>query len=156
MDYTANQIVAAVLGGTLSDEDHAAMVARFWDLFPQFEHMRDVVERIVAERRATASLIATKVLEIRDRRTAERDAVWDELFKTLLDGYDGGQEAKDRCDRRLERTKAWSKEIMDAEMVEIGAAYREDTDDFARCYRFLVWHHERATLQSMRPKAHCV
>lgn len=149
-------VVARVLGGALPEEEHAAMFAQFWELFPQFEHMRGVVERVVAERRATASMLDIKVLEIRDRFNVEREAVWDDLFATLLDGYDGSQEAKDRCNRRLERTKAWSKEIIDAEMVEIRAAYREDTDDFARCYRFLVWHHERETLKSMRPKVHCV
>lgn len=152
---TGTAIVAAVLGGVLPDEAHDAAIARFWDQFPQFEHMRGVVERVVAERRVTASQLAIKILEIGDRRKVQSDAVWDNLFATLLDGYDGSREAKDVCDQRLVDAKARSQEIMDAEIVEIRAAYREDTKDFKRCYHFLVWHHERATLQSMRPKVHC-
>lgn len=154
---TGNAIVAAVLGGLLPCKDHDAMVARFWDLYPQFEHMRDVVERVVAERRATASLLATRILEIEDRWKAERDAMWDALFETLLDGYDGSQDAKDACTRRLADAKARSKEIMYAEAVEIREAYRADTEDFKRCYQYLIWYHERATLQSTkRPKVRCV
>jgi hypothetical protein len=150
MDGTA--IVAGVLGGCLPDEAHADLVAQFWEHFPQFEHMRSVVEVVVAERRATASLHAMKILDIRDKRKAERDAVWDALFKTLLVGYDGTQEAKDACDRRLEHAKLLSKEILDAEDRELCEAYCEDTEDFKRCYKFLVWHRERET---MKPQRRC-
>jgi hypothetical protein len=149
-------IVAAVLGGLLPDEDHDATLARFWDMYPQFEHMRDVVERVVAERRVTASLLATRILEIEDRRKAERDAVWDALLATFLDGYDGSQDAKDACTTNLADAKARSKEIMDAEVAELRAAYRADTEDFKRCYNYLIWYHERATLQSKRQKVRCV
>lgn len=145
-------VVAGVLGGILPDEDHAAMFAQFWDLFPQFEHMRGVVEEVVAGRRVTASLLAIKVLDIKERRERERDAVWDDLFATLLDGYDGSDDAKDACARKLEDAKNRSMAIMDAELVELREAYRDDTNDFSRCYKFLVWHHERQSLQSMRPK----
>jgi hypothetical protein len=144
MDGTA--IVTGVLGGCLPDEAHADLVAQFWEHFPQFEHMRSVVEVVVAERRATASLHAMKIQDIRDKRKAERDAVWDALFKTLSD-YDGMQ-----WDRRLEHAKVRSKEILDAEGRELWAAYCEDTEDFKRCYNFLVWHRERET---MKPQRRC-
>lgn len=150
MDDTANGIIAGVLGGRLPDEAHEATLARFWDLFPQFQHMRDVVERVVAERRETAALQDLKITEIGDRWKAEREAAWDTLFATLLDGYDGSQESKDACNRRLEDTKARCEKILDAEMAEIRAAYHEDSEDFNRCYHFLVWYHERESMKKRR------
>lgn len=155
MEHTANEIIAGVLGGLLPEDVHNAMCARFWELFPQFERMRGVVELVIAQRRVTASLLAINVLEIKERRKAERDAVWDELLKTLLDGYDGSPEAKETCERRLENANTRSNEITDDEIENLRVAYRKDTEDFERCYKLLVWSHERESMMSTLPKVHC-
>lgn len=146
---TGNAIVSAVLGGKLPDEAHHAMVDRFWDLYPQFEHMRGVVEGVVADRRVTASLHAVKIKNIEERYAAESVAMWDEVLATIHDGFDGSQQALDLCQKKVDDAKRRSKEILASEIAEIAMAYRDDTDDFKRCLRFLVWHHERESLKSI-------
>jgi hypothetical protein len=140
--------VVRVLYGDLSDEEHEAVMARFWETCPRLAPMRDVVEEVVTYRREAARRHEARVAEMRARYDREREAAWAWVKDAIADGTAIVDVIVSMIDRTSERTSA----LLDAEMVEFTELLNENSADVDRCMRLLYWRAERET---MAARARC-